>query len=355
VSHTRNRWSSRLLLALVSILTPAAHGEVRLGHALDPSGAIAAGAEDRYFGTGQPFWLELELPAAEAGGAEVDLCIVWSDPEGRVLERALASAPAGTASLSLAAPHTSGWPQGGPYRVEVRRGGPGAAGCAGEVMAFAELGIGRPRESANGHAEPPLPAFPWPPPDPTSETVIAARRLGGGSLPPTLGAAAERLESALRGLGYGRLRFYWIPEGFVLVTRLEQIAEDGSLLPETERWTTELTERDFSLRDLLRLLFVAPEGHYRVLAFLVTSEPIGSAGRPATEEEAGGWLSGGVDRLPEPVAALPFTAGHRCTAYVYQFQKLGFDGEPIVNPPGAPSADTHLERSGILGALGEAP
>src|SRR3546814_4883585 len=94
------------------------------------------------------------------------------------------------------------------------------------------------------------------------------------------------------------------------------------------RWSTALPSREvFSLRDYFSALFSAPEGHYRVIVFVVSDKPFATSRGAASREQAAAWLQGGLNLLPAAIANLPVSANHACTALIYQFHKQGFQGE----------------------------
>ena len=168
----------------------------------------------------------------------------------------------------------------------------------------------------------------------------------------TLGEVARHLEGALSGVGYGERSYYTVPGGFALATRLEQIPPDGTPAPDPQRWSTALPEQPvFSLGDYLRALFAAPQGDYRVIVFIVTNRAFATSGRPATNEQAEAWLSGGLDRLPRSIQALPFDADVEASALVYQFRKSGHGDPAVALASSTTSAATQLDRSGIVAAL----
>lgn len=246
-------------------------------------------------------------------------------------------------ALEIAAPRDL---PAGTYRVLVET-------PAGD-SATLRFAVGAPEQAT---IDPPAPAFPWPPPRPATRHALGGDRLGS---PETLGAAADRLLAALDAAGYAEHSFFSIqpdpatpPEGFALVTRLEQIEPDGRPRPGAERWSVELPEREiFSLGDFVRALFSAPEGHYRVIVFTVTGQPVAPSGDEPTREQAGEWLGTGLARLPPGLGDLPWTRDHAVTALIYQFRQVGTGTEPLVNPPDAPPAREQLERTGILAGLG---
>jgi hypothetical protein len=168
----------------------------------------------------------------------------------------------------------------------------------------------------------------------------------------TLGDVARRLERALASVGYGERSYYTVPGGFALATRLEQITPDGTPKTDPQRWSTALPEQPvFSLGDYLHALFAAPQGDYRVIVFIVTRQAFATSARAATNEQAEAWLSGGLDRLPRTVQALPFDADVEASALVYQFRKRGHGDPPVALESSAASAATQLDRSGIVAAL----
>lgn len=195
-----------------------------------------------------------------------------------------------------------------------------------------------------------MPAFPWPPPKPTSRAALPRNLLARD--PATLGDVARHLQSSLASVGYGEWSYYSAPGGFALATRLEQISADGKPRPDPQRWSTALpTQPVFTLGDYLRALFTAPQGDYRVIVFVVTDQAFAASHNEASEAQAEDWLEGGIDRLPPALAARPFSADSVGSALVYQFRKVGHADAPIANPDGAPSASIQLDISGITAAL----
>ena len=75
----------------------------------------------------------------------------------------------------------------------------------------------------------PIPAFPWPPPRASTMMNIedAALRVAGDST--TLGQVDAELRAALNDAGYVDKSYFAVPDGFALVTRLEQIDDDGDV------------------------------------------------------------------------------------------------------------------------------
>ena len=88
-----------------------------------------------------------------------------------------------------------------------------------------------------------------------------------------------------------------------------------------------------------------------IYGFIVTNQAFGTSSRAATNEQAEAWLSGGLDRLPRSIQALPFDADVEASALVYQFRKSGHGDPPVALASSNASAATQLDRSGIVAAL----
>jgi hypothetical protein len=311
-----------------------------------------------YVWIGMPLWLLIEVDGAPEGAR---LCVHWPDPSGEPAGETCQRLPSGPARLAFRGPENWSWPDG-PYVARMlldRDATDGERELLGEVgYALGELLAAARFDDLPAAAEPPrdgsprIPTFPWPPPLPTTRTVLDRALVAADAT--TLGEVAERLTTALGGLGYSEHSFYSVPGGFALATRLEQIEFDGTPKSEPQRWSAALPPRElFSLADFIAALFTAPEGHYRVIVFVVNDRPFASSGEEATREEALRWLSGGLDRLPAEIGDAAFGDDHAGTALIYQFQKLGHEREPIANPDGAAPAAVQLARSRILDALAE--
>jgi hypothetical protein len=106
-----------------------------------------------------------------------------------------------------------------------------------------------------------------------------------------------------------------------------------------------------SLRRLLLGLFTAPEGYFRVIAFVVTDVPFGQTDDMATALEAQEWLAKGFNVLPEQVAGMRVNSLTRYTSLIYEFRGRGFGEAVQVVLPGKFEARRHLEQAGIWQVL----
>jgi hypothetical protein len=160
-----------------------------------------------------------------------------------------------------------------------------------------------------------------------------------------------RLTEALRECGYEEKRYFSIPDGFALVTKMERIDSTGR--PQNPRWVVDsLALRDrFTLRDYIVALLGAPRGLYRVIVFAITSTPFATTGDPISRDEADRWLTGGLNILPRTIGALALTENHSVSVLVYEFEKQGHAGEVEILLPGRLQGETHMAGSGLRSAL----
>ena len=171
---------------------------------------------------------------------------------------------------------------------------------------------------------------------------------------PHLGHVNYTLRLALDTAGYTEASYYTVPDGFALVTHLEQINPDGTpKKPDHVRWSTQLARvGQFTLSAYLKALFLANPGYYRVIVFVVTSQPFSQSEATVTRDEAIAWLRHGGNALPFGIATQPLLASHKVTALIYEFEKSDIDElEAKFTIPGRLSTNIHLTNSGIRGSL----
>jgi len=200
----------------------------------------------------------------------------------------------------------------------------------------------------------PLPPFPWPPPEPST---IASLTLGSVGQASGAGATFRdvdaRISNALATAGYDEKSYYGVPQGFAIVTRLEQMNSEG--YPEfSDRWVSSIAPlriTEFSLTKYLQALFGVAQGHYRVFVFIVTSDIVVQSGTPVSQGQAGTWFIGGANKLPIEMEAWPYTENHTCTVYIYEFVQSGVGENANQNIPSTITGRQHLERAGLWDIL----
>ncbi|TNE58321.1 MAG: hypothetical protein EP344_10205 [Bacteroidetes bacterium] len=191
-----------------------------------------------------------------------------------------------------------------------------------------------------------LRAFPWPPPS------CAERYTIGKNLDQTfstIGDIDTWLCHALDNKEYWSRSYHYLPDGFALVTRLEQFQVDGSSVAEKYRWVDyPATAGDGGLLDYLYSIFVPRKGYFRVFVFAVTDEAAGSSGKPVRREEAQKWLENATSNLPGRIAALPVNSDHFVEVLVYEFESTDSNLKANRKCPCAQPCRVHLEKSGLM-------
>jgi hypothetical protein len=193
--------------------------------------------------------------------------------------------------------------------------------------------------------------FPWYPPRPSSWQEVPANLVHEAGKSESVLDVANRLKKGFTKAGYGELGFYSVPGGFAMATRLEQFADDGAPLPGADRFLADyIPPKVFSLSSYVRALFRAQPGHFRVIVFIATPQPLGfDTSRPdVTRDTAARWPEQGLNKLPEAYGAIPYTDDFTCTALIYEFLRAAADDTPVLKVPGLLDAPVHLEKSGLL-------
>jgi ankyrin repeat protein len=198
-----------------------------------------------------------------------------------------------------------------------------------------------------------IPLFPWPPPKSSAFTTIPRALLVKGKSKLKMEYVAERLASAFFQAGYGEISWYAVPGGFALASRMEQFNPDGVPTAEPQRWVPRIKPHPLlCLKDLLKALFTAQEGHYRIIAFIVTPYSFTESGKKVTPEEAMNWVHSGSHHLPDEISKLHFSDKHYCEALIYEFEQVTRNHEAVFKDPSDLQGKTHLRKAKIWSALG---
>jgi len=199
---------------------------------------------------------------------------------------------------------------------------------------------------------PEIPGFPWPPPKASAQTTIPTNLLIRSGRVTQLKDVAKRLENGLFYAGYEENSYFYIPRGFALVTRIEQFYPDGRSKEGVKRWAGTLSpQTSFSLASYLKALFTAEKGYYRILVFVVTSVPVRQSSQEISRDDANAWLNRGANTLPPSIGSLQFSKDHTCVAFVYEFEQMSRDHEPVFKSPSLILGRMHLQQSRILEGL----
>ncbi|HVN75416.1 MAG TPA: hypothetical protein VMT19_03800 [Thermoanaerobaculaceae bacterium] len=217
----------------------------------------------------------------------------------------------------------------------------------------AKEALNRANQAAIMVPPPEVPAFPWPPPQPTSFMEIRRDLLLTATGPTTWGDVARRLRAAADHAGYQGYTWYSVPNGFAFVLHVEQFDESGRA--KNPRWITEPSCGGFSLSCIVQALFTASPGSYRVLAFVVATGPVKiDLGTAMTIEWARQVWKAGSTTFPPRFEGNEFSDDHSCLVLVYEFKQTGQQQKAAFRGESTLTALNHLTGSGLLAALGGA-
>jgi len=189
-----------------------------------------------------------------------------------------------------------------------------------------------------------MPDFPWPPKASTF-TKIPSTYLAEAGHPTTLKGVADRLENAFGNAGYKQVGYYSIPNGFALVSRLEQFKPNGLPADENYRWLEEIEPPKFFSLDYLIALIAGKTGRFRVIVFAVSPDLFVQAeGKKVESNQAGTLAIQGANKLPKEVGDLPFTNEYICTGLVYEFERQGSEKTAQFKENSTLLAEDHLRQ-----------
>lgn len=200
-----------------------------------------------------------------------------------------------------------------------------------------------------------LPIFPWPPPYASSWMVIPPEMIRNSFNDLIMFRdVSQKFERALNSCGYSEKNYYAIPDGFAIVTRLEQINQDGTPKESQERWIVDLQPlRTFSLKEYLKALFAARVGYYRIIVFIFSPHSFSLSDAKVSEWEAEAWLAPGGNALPSLIGRQKYSEDYKCTALIYEFEQYNPGAKPEIKSQGRLTAKTHLLKANLWQNLEE--
>lgn len=188
-------------------------------------------------------------------------------------------------------------------------------------------------------------AFPFPPPQCYQSASLSPASFGGCA---TLGDLGQKISRAFDQKGYP-YRFMSVPDGFAVVTQLEQYQADGSIYWDGQSRWQELPPAEnfaFSMR-YFKSLILPRKAHLRVFVVLVTRQNYSSQQGRISKDAAKAWVSQGVNRLPKSLAAQPFNDDYSVDVLVYEFEVPETNHQPQQHCPCHLDARRHLEKAGL--------
>lgn len=169
-----------------------------------------------------------------------------------------------------------------------------------------------------------------------------------------LGDIAYKLSASLENNGYLSRTYLSVPNGFALVTSMEQFNNsDYTSRADNNRFTDKPVGENFKgyLDYFMRLLF-PQKANFRTFVFIVTSNIFNTQGENISKEEATAWCGRGTNTLPKSIINMPYTEGVMVTCLVYEFEVPQSNRKPEQKCPTV-LTQIHLERSGILSKLSQ--
>lgn len=187
-------------------------------------------------------------------------------------------------------------------------------------------------------------SFPFPPPQCYQSLELPAGHFSGTK---TLGDVSLRIKKALQEAQYP-FRYLSVPDGFAVVTQIEQYEPDGKPLKNgVNRWVELPVGPTFSLSlDFFKGLIFPRKAYLRVFVFIVSNRAYSSAEQRIGKEEAKAWMQRGINRLPKTLQDKS-AAGYNVDFLVYEFEVPEVNHKPGQKCPCLLDAGSHFRQSGL--------
>ena len=191
------------------------------------------------------------------------------------------------------------------------------------------------------------PEFLWPPPVSSASNEIPIEFITKPVKETfCLHDVDQKILNALNSAGYFEKSYYSVPDGFAIVTRLEQINYDGTSKEGQDRWLANIVPLNkFDLKQYIKALFTTNKGLFRIIVFIVTPHPFSQTGLKVSQREAVQWLSTGLNVLPSSIGNIECSKNYNVHALIYEFEKPSPEKSTILVVPGYVEGKTHLEKA----------
>lgn len=287
--------------------------------------------------------------------AQFDSFLILRDAEGQEIAQDDDSGGGLNSSMEVVLPRT------GVYEVVAASLGPSERSLGTYTLTVTEEGTAVAAMAMPPHCTDTTPQFPWPPPWATARVPIPrglVTRPASSRAADTLGYVADSIESALRRAGIEWAVYAIGDSGFAYVTRIEMIQPTGEPIPPPDRFPEDIATATGSsgFLGLVVSRFRARQGHFRIIAVVVTSRPVTAGPSPMTVDEAICLIHGGMPTLPATLRRRA-VRDLDVVALVYEFERLSAADSVTLRSAPMVSASRHLVAAGLWTSrqLGAAP
>ena len=206
-----------------------------------------------------------------------------------------------------------------------------------------------PAEKKKEEKKPMMPIFEWPPPKASAYATVPSELLTKKNKQTTLKDVAKRLDKAFNKAGYREKSWYYTPNGFAIVTRLEQMYPDGRPKESKIRFAPKVEPiTEFSPSSYVKALLKPRTGQYRIFVAIVTSHPFPQdVNATLTMSQAMHWLPRGLNQFPNDLGKDLFTDKHTCTILIYEFEKTTSDHKTIFKENSELDGTEQLQKAKI--------
>ena len=201
-------------------------------------------------------------------------------------------------------------------------------------------------DDGSGSAVPGIPEMPFPPPSASATHPLTSYFASCKFLREVDAKICRALDAA----GFYEKGYFYVKDGFAMVTAMEQFRSDGFSHSEANRWNSKpVREESFSIMGYLEAVFTAQPGHFRVFAFVATDEGfVFDKNRKFGPDDLPAWSREGANKLPPLIGNIPYNAQTRVEGFVYEIEVKEGGGKGFYITKSKLGGKTHFENAKIL-------
>lgn len=195
---------------------------------------------------------------------------------------------------------------------------------------------------------------PWPPFAPSARYTLRRDWLVKDEV--NWGSVADKVEAALTDNGYDDIRYYAVPGGFAVATRIERIHPDGSSYGADQRFVPRIdhvSPGNWTFESFIASLVGAPIGYYRCFLFVFSDQPFGYRSGVVTPEVLEQWRGAGWNTLGHTLRDLRYSEEMRAEVLIYQFEQARAGQSPTL--ASGVDAERQLQIANLLDHLRSQP
>lgn len=190
--------------------------------------------------------------------------------------------------------------------------------------------------------------FPYPAPFPSARGSVKHFRPALKKMKAVDGYIRNVLDQAAYGFRY---QYHYAVRGFAITTNLERIDANGKPAADDTRWQTTVTQRNkFSLYYFFKTIFFAGQGHFRIIALVISPEQYPSQQEASGFKDIVAAFEEGYPSLPQDIENFELQ-DKTLSVFIYHFYQDDIGLVPRLDVSRRLSVADHFRSSRLMQLL----